>query len=174
MDRCEACDFVYDAVPVADVAPQLRAMPARYAEAVTAADRDGLARTRPEPATWSAVEYACHVRDVLAIQQERVSLALHHDRPDFPPLRRDERAVEERYNDQDVGAVLDGLAEAAQRFADALDALDADQWQRTGVYHWPETAERSMAWLARHTLHESIHHLADITEGTRRLRTAGC
>lgn len=173
MDRCEACDFVYDAVPVTEAITELRSMPARYAEVVTAADREGLARSRPEPTTWSAVEYACHVRDVLAIQRERVSLALQHERPDFPPLRRDERAVEERYNDQDVAAVLDELAEAAHRFADALDALDADQWQRTGIYHWPETAERSMAWLARHTLHESVHHLADITEGTERLRATG-
>lgn len=173
MDRCEACDFVYDAIPVGEVAPELRSMPARYTDVVTAADREGLARTRPEPATWSAVEYACHVRDVLAIQRERVVLALQRERPDFPPLRRDERAVEEHYNDQDVGAVLDGLAEAAHRFAGALDALDADQWQRTGIYHWPETAERSMAWLARHTLHECVHHLADITEGTQRVRAAG-
>lgn len=171
MDRCDQCGFVYDTVPVTDVGRRLRSLPARYADELRAADRQALARTRPEPATWSALEYSCHVRDVLRVQRERLLLALAEERPVFASMRRDERAVEERYNEQAVETVLDDLAEAAERFAAALADLDDEQWQRTGVYPWPTTTERSMAWLARHTLHEGLHHLEDIVAGVNALRT---
>jgi hypothetical protein len=85
-------------------------------------------------------------------------------------MRRDERAVEERYNDQPVDTVLDELTRAADRFADALERLDDQEWHRTAIYPWPEPAERSVAWLARHTLHEGRHHLEDIVTGVRALR----
>jgi hypothetical protein len=68
-------------------------------------------------------------------------------------------------NEQAVDVALDELAEAAERIAAALDGLDDVQWQRTGIYNWPQHAERSMAWVARHTLHEGLHHLEDITTG---------
>jgi len=51
------------------------------------------------------LEYACHVRDVLRFQRERVALAQAEDRPRFASMRRDERAVAERYNDQDPAVV---------------------------------------------------------------------
>ena len=33
---------------------------------------------------------------------------------------------------------------------------------RTGVYHWPTTEVRTVDWIARHTVHESVHHFSDI------------
>jgi hypothetical protein len=77
-------------------------------------------------------------------------------------MRREERAVEERYNEQDVEQVLRDFEQAANSFANVLGSLDEQQWHRTAVYNWPEAAERTMAWLARHTLHEGVHHLRDI------------
>lgn len=62
--------------------------------------------------TWSALEYTCHVRDVLAVQRERLVSALTEQRPLFAPMRRDERAVEQRYNEQDIDAVLGELEQA--------------------------------------------------------------
>ncbi|MEX2619394.1 MAG: DinB family protein [Egibacteraceae bacterium] len=172
MDHCEQCGFVYDSVPAAAVPEQLRSQPSRYAAVLRAAQHESLARARPGPQTWSALEYACHVRDVLRVQRERLQLALEQERPVFTPMRRDERAVEDRYNEQAVDVVLDELAEAAERIAAALDGLNDVQWQRTGVYNWPQHAERSMAWVARHTVHEGVHHLEDITTGLDILRRA--
>jgi hypothetical protein len=40
--------------------------------------------------------------------------------------------------------------------------LSAGDWDRTVVYHFPETCDRSLRWLAVHTLHEARHHLGDI------------
>lgn len=47
-------------------------------------------------------------------------------------------------------------------------ALDDAGWERTAVYNWPTPAVRTMAWVARHTVHECRHHLMDIERGLRR------
>jgi DNA segregation ATPase FtsK/SpoIIIE, S-DNA-T family len=170
MDRCETCRYVYDEVALDDAVAAIRALPARYGPPLRAAEADGLARIRPDPGTWSALEYTCHVRDVLQVQRERLALALAQDRPNLASMQREERVTRDRYNEQDVEVVLDQLADGATRFADACDALTSDQWQRTAIYNWPEPAERTMAWVLRHTVHEGIHHLADIERGIDRVR----
>lgn len=111
---------------------------------------------------WSALEYTCHVRDVLRVQNERLTLALQVDNPEFTPMGRDELAVADAYNDQDPAVVLVDLADAAARLALAFTVLQPEQWHRTGVYNWPTREERTMLWLGRHTLHEVEHHLLDI------------
>ncbi len=165
MERCEECGFVYAELGSSAVSGALRSYPELYGEVVGRAVERGAVRVRPRPETWSVLEYACHVRDVLHVQRERLQLALERDRPTFSPMGRDERAVEERYNEQDPRVVLDELGAAAGRLSAAFDALDADGWQRTGIYNWPEPAERTMLWLGRHTVHEVIHHLGDIQRG---------
>jgi DNA segregation ATPase FtsK/SpoIIIE, S-DNA-T family len=41
-------------------------------------------------------------------------------------------------------------------------SLDAAQWTRTCVHNHPAPATRDLAWLGRHTVHEAVHHLADV------------
>ena len=36
---------------------------------------------RPAPGVWSPLEYACHVRDVFGVFDERLALALTEDHP---------------------------------------------------------------------------------------------
>lgn len=43
-----------------------------------------------------------------------------------------------------------------------LARLAADDWYRTVVYNYPEIHERSLRWLAVHTVHDVQHHLLDI------------
>jgi hypothetical protein len=40
--------------------------------------------------------------------------------------------------------------------------LSADDWDRTTVYNYPEAHERSLRWVAVHTVHDVQHHLLDI------------
>ena len=166
MDRCDACDFVYADLPTAEVAARMRTFPAAYRDRLTSHDLTAV-RTRPDPGTWSALEYACHVRDVFEVQNERARLALTDDTPTFVPMGRDERAVDRRYNDQDPIAVAAELEAAARALARTFDGLDAKGWERTGIYNWPTPTERDLAWLARHTVHEGLHHLRDVDAGLR-------
>ena len=106
---------------------------------------------------------------MLRVQAERIVSALERDRPTFEPMGREELVVSAAYNQQDVEVVLTELGEAAVAFAERCAGLDADDWQRTGVYTWPAEAERTLAWLVRHTLHEGRHHLDDVAEVVARV-----
>jgi hypothetical protein len=173
-DRCDECGFVYDTAALAPQLPRLlRQAGAELAELLDT-DHEYL-RVRPAPETWSALEYACHVRDVLLAQRERMFLALVEQEPSFSPIYRDERVALARYDDQDPVAVSRDLEVATRLFADAFAGLDAVQRSRTCVYNYPEPAVRTVDWLAVHTLHECRHHVLDArraaTAGTRRTQS---
>jgi len=119
-------------------------------------------RAHPRAEVWSALEYACHMRDVFRVQRERVLLSLIEDQPAFVSMRREERVVEERYNEQRPAVVAGEITEAAEAFAETLEGLGDDAWRRTGVYNYPATRVRTVEWIGRHTVHECEHHLQDI------------
>ena len=80
------------------------------------------ARTRPEPGKWSPLEYACHVRDVLRLYDQRLELMLSQDDPLFPNWDQDETAVADRYAEQDPAEVAAALRQAALAIAGRFEA----------------------------------------------------
>lgn len=159
-DHCADCGFSYQLSQSGAAGNDIRQ---RIAEVVTILrDRDLDLRSRRQPEVWSPLEYGCHLRDMLLVQRERVLAARRIDRPDCPALGRDERVVHDGYADQEPTDVARQLADAAQLFANVLARLGPDDWDRAVVYHYPHTCERSLRWVAIHTLHEAQHHLLDI------------
>src|ERR687884_389079 len=69
MDACGECGFVYEQVTGSEVPQRIRSVGVRSRAALLPVDSepnwDKRLRQRPEPTTWSALEYACHLRDVL-------------------------------------------------------------------------------------------------------------
>ncbi|MFD2093961.1 DinB family protein [Blastococcus deserti] len=163
MDACAACGYDYAALPRPALAPSLALGAAQHAARLTAAD--AALRHRPAPGVWSPLEYACHVRDVLRVQRDRVLRTQAEEQPQFVPMDRDRRAVDEDYNGQDPARVAGELRSAGAAIAALLDGLDGSGWARTGVYNYPTAAVRDVDWIARHTLHEVIHHLMDVDRG---------
>ncbi len=165
MDRCEECGFTYEDHPSNVVVDEISELGAAYRRRLAGADgapgREVLADHR-WPGIWSALEYACHIRDVLLAQRERLFLALVEDQPSFAPIYRERRAVLARYDAEDPSRVADEIATAASLIAWAFSGLDTAAWARRCIYNFPEPAERSVEWLAQHTLHEGVHHLFDI------------
>jgi S-DNA-T family DNA segregation ATPase FtsK/SpoIIIE len=139
----------------------LRSDAAVFVERLTEYD-DADARARPAPDMWSPLEYACHVRDVLRVQTERVAQAQREDEPTFTPMRRDERVLEDRYNEQDPKTVGNEIIDATDAFVALLASLDDEGWSRTGIYNYPAPASRTVEWIATHTSHELLHHRRDI------------
>ncbi len=125
-------------------------------------DLDALLRAHPLDSTWSALEYACHMRDVLSIQRERLVVARSREGYAPEPMRRDERVVELAYNEQDPEGVADDVAANAEAVAAYVETFDQSDWERTMIYNFPERAERQLTWVVRHTVHEGEHHLLDI------------
>ena len=169
MDHCDSCSFDYEEVAVGQVAGILVDLCSQLVDVLRDARTEVSLRTRPAPDVWSCIEYACHVRDVLLIQRDRVILALVEDSPSFARMYRDERADLTGYREEDLADVLAGLDIATNLFARVFGRLSADQTGRSCVYNFPEPAERDVAWLGRHTVHEVKHHLGDVHSVLARL-----
>lgn len=170
MSACEECGFDYGALATDQVAAALGAVGARYRSELASVS-EATARRRPAPSVWSALEYTCHVRDVLLVQRDRALVALVEERPSFPRMHREERVRLARYDAQPMGDVVDQLCVAATLAAWVFEGLSADQWGRGLVYNWPAPADHDVAWLARHTLHECEHHLGDVRSVLAQLST---
>jgi hypothetical protein len=163
---CPECGFDAGRVDPAEVAAMTRAnaddwqrVLARGAAEVT---------TRPDDATWSALEYACHVRDVLRIFDGRLVRMLTEDGPAFANWDQDETAVADRYAEQDPATVARELADAAAVLADRFGGVEGDQWQRTGDRS--DGASFTVASFALYFVHDPVHHIHDVHRGFARLR----
>ncbi len=171
VEQCEECGFEYDALGPAAVASALRSLGNRFAMRVSNGRGDatlGLSfRTRPRPRVWSALEYACHVRDVFLVQRERLYLALVEECPSFARMYRDERVVLARYAAEEPDDVARELKLAAEMLAWAFEGIDETQWQRRLTYNFPDPRERTVLWLGRHSVHEGEHHLRDLDAALR-------
>jgi hypothetical protein len=159
-ERCEECGFVYRLDQAAAV---IQAAPALAEEVARLLRSQGVdLRSRREPQVWSPLEYGCHLRDVFLVQRERVMLACRVDRPEFTSMGRDERVDQDGYRSQNPEDVARQLSDAALMFSGMLKQLSAAEWERMGLYPFPEPTPRTIAWVAVHTLHEARHHLMDI------------
>lgn len=171
---CQECGFDYDRLTDDEVPEALRAFGRRYRAPLTRGlpneSLDDLVRAHPLPGVWSALEYACHIRDVFAVQAARVEQTLVEDMPRYESMQGEERVARDHYNEQSPATVADELATNAELIADTVAALTDEQWDRGGIYSYPEPKERDLHWLARHTVHEGQHHLLDIGRVLRAAR----
>jgi hypothetical protein len=157
--RCDECGFDASTTGHESVAALLRANVERWRE-ILARPADSL-RRRTRDDRWSPLEYACHVRDVFRLYNERLALMLRDDDPTFPNWDQDVTAVEERYGEQDPAVVADELADAGERLATSFDAVAGDQWSRTGARS--DGARFTVDTFARYFVHDPIHHVWDVT-----------
>ena len=152
VERCDECHFDYDALGAGAVPGALRSLGNRFAMRVSNERGDPTLaltiRTRPSSEIWSALEYACHVRDVFLVQRERVYLTLVEECPSFARMYRDERADLARYAAQEPNEVGRELKMAAEMLAWAFEGLDEAQWQRPLHLQLPR-ADRADRALAR-------------------------
>jgi S-DNA-T family DNA segregation ATPase FtsK/SpoIIIE len=167
VQRCNQCGFVYEDLASGEIGTRLRSAPPLYRQAFYEVS-PAATRRHPEDGVWSALEYACHVRDVLLVQRERAVLAQLEQRPNFARMYRDERVSLCRYAGQSVEEALSLLEMAARLCALVFESRDDAAWSRRIVYNWPEPAEHDLAWLGRHTIHEVEHHLQDVAVVLRR------
>ena len=172
--RCDECGFDYEALSPADIPASIRAFAKRYRAPLSrflpGEDGDALVRQRPTPDTWSALEYAAHVRDVFAAYDRWIRRCLEEDRPVLGGPNADLLAAERNYNEDDPEAVADALAANAERLAATVEALPEGGWSRAGVRR---NEERSVLFTARRAVHEGSHHLLDIGRGLRAVRDQG-
>lgn len=120
-------------------------------------------RARPREDCWSALEYACHVRDAFRLGVYRVNRMLHEDDPRFDNWDQDETAVAERYDLQDPEVVAGEVVSAGTAFADLYDTITGDQWSRPGVRS--DGSSFTVDSFGRYFLHDIVHHVVDVQRG---------
>jgi len=154
---CPECGFDASTVAARDVGARLREELPIWREALARTN----ARTRPDEATWSPTEYACHVRDVAVLYAHRLHRMLTEDDPEYLNWSSDDAAIEGAYADQYPDAVLPDLERDLRALADAFDSVLAKDWQRPG--RRSDGARFTVDSFARYLLHDVVHHGWDVT-----------
>ena len=161
-EACPECGF--DPAAVAD--PALgRALTDSAADwgALLAAHDAALLRIRPRPEVWAAVEYACHVRDVLGIFEERIRRTLTEHEPTLGWWDHEAAVDDDEYRSHDVVLLAEAIAANARTLARTMAPLDDAALERGAVRRPGETF--TARGMARFALHESVHHHRDAMMG---------
>ena len=156
---CPQCGFDASTFAATEVPARIRADLPAWNARLAAPD----ARTRPDQATWSPLEYGAHVRDVFRLFRTRLELMLTEDDPLFANWDQDATAVEDRYDLQDPAVVARELATAGEELAAAFERVEGAQWQRPG--RRGDGARFMVESFARYFIHDPVHHLWDVTGG---------
>lgn len=160
-EPCPECGYDAAQVDRAEVADRIRSNAGEWTAVLA---RDGAAE-RPDPGTWSPLEYACHVRDVHRVFTDRLRSMTTEETPRFANWDQDATAVEDGYGVQDPATVAAEVAEAADRVAAQYDAVTDDAtWQRSGVRS--DGSEFTVETLGRYHLHDVVHHIWDVRDTT--------
>lgn len=153
---CPECGFAAAEVPNADIAGLVRSFTAPWGEVLRRAD----VRDRPDPSTWSPLEYAAHVRDVCRIFDERLTLMRTEDEPHFANWDQDVTAIEDDYAGQDPAVVADEIDVAAAALAVNYASVRDGEWERPGIRS--NGSVFTVLTLGQYGLHDLRHHLVDV------------
>ena len=156
---CPECGFEPAAQSFADLPARIHDTAMAWSDVLARAD----VGVRPEPAVWSPLEYACHVRDVHVVFAERVRLMLEVDEPAFANWDQDATAVESSYGSQDAGHVAAELIEAAGTVAGLYATVTDATRGRRGLRS--NGSVFTVESLGSYHLHDVVHHLHDVGTG---------
>jgi DinB superfamily len=152
VERCDECHFDGASWDTTSAQHFLRSLTVSWRNLLDRAPSE-LLRTRPQPATWSPVEYLAHCRDVTTLLREIVRRHATEDDPMMPErLATDGLEV-------DVEATLAELDDAASGLADDLDAYSAEDLARPVVIAGKQA---DVLVLVLHAVHDADHHLFDV------------
>ena len=153
---CTQCGFDASTVTPSTVPGSVENMLPRWRAVLRRPD----ATERPDDSTWSALEYACHVRDVFNLFDRRLNLMLTEDNARFENWDQDQTALESDYANADPAVVSAELTAEGQQEAASFARVQESQWDRTGLRS--NGSEFTVLTLAQYFLHDVVHHLADV------------
>ena len=153
---CPECGFDAAATDRVAIPALVRDAVSRFPDVLARPD----ATVRPSPQVWSALEYACHVRDVCHLFTERLQLMQREDDPRFADWDQDATALAERYWEQDPEVVSRSLAVSGEAAAVAFTHVASNAWERRGTRS--NGSAFTVESLGRYFLHDLFHHVWDV------------
>lgn len=161
---CSECGFDVTSFDRGEVGDLIRTNASQWRELLEHPE----VRARPSDDRWSGLEYACHVRDVFVLYDERLRMMLEQDGPDYPNWDQDSAAVIGEYPTQDPARVATEIEDGGARLATRFDSVEDAQWERTG--NRSDGARFTVETFARYFIHDPVHHVHDVKVGYERLR----
>lgn len=155
-DGCPECGFDPGSVERTAIGARVRSTVDRWSAVLARPE----ASARPDPQTWSPLEYGCHVRDVVRTFAGRVRLMLAEDGARFANWDQDQSAVDGRYGEQDPAVVAVEYADDARAAAGLFDGVAVDEWQRRGLRS--NGSAFTVESIGVYFLHDLEHHLYDV------------
>ena len=153
---CPECGFDASAATPATAPGIVASMLPRWRAALRRPD----VADRPDEATWSVLEYACHVRDVFGLFDYRLSLMLSQDDARFEDWDQDLTALEKDYANSDPAEVSAGLTAEGEQIAASFAGVPEDDWGRKGTRS--NGSQFTVLTFAQYFLHDVVHHLHDV------------
>ena len=157
-ESCPDCGADTPSIGDAELARAITTAVADFGRTLAPADPVRV-RARPVDGVWSALEYACHSRDLIGVFEHRVRRTVKTPGQQLGWWDHEASVVDDGYNQQVPVLVAEEMASMARSFALVLADLEA------GV--WDARAERrpgehfTVREMARFVLHELIHHRWD-------------
>ena len=115
---------------------------------------------RPNDHTWSALEYACHVRDVFSLFDQRLNLMLTEDDARFDNWDQDQAAIDGEYGESDPRTVAGELLAEGEQIAESFARVVESEWERSGTRS--NGSSFTVLTFSRYFLHDVVHHLHDV------------
>lgn len=160
---CEECGFDVTGFPREEIGGLIRENAAEWQALL----EHPKGMQRPSDDRWSAVEYACHVRDVFELYDRRLQMMLEQDGPRYPNWDQDRAAVDGNYGSAGPEVVARQLQVNAEALAARFDSVHGGQWERTG--YRSDGASFTIESFARYFIHDPIHHVMDVRNGYAKL-----
>jgi len=170
-ERCPECAFDPNGVSAADLPSAVAGLGRRYQAPLTRllpGEDASLLVARPLPGAWSALAYACHVRDVLSVFDGRIARMLAEDTPELGWWDHEAAVEADGYEKQPPAEVAAAIAANAAALSATLAAVPEDGWDRSGTRRDGELF--TVLGTGRFVLHEGTHHLLDIGRVLRAAR----
>jgi hypothetical protein len=170
-ERCPECAFDPGGVAAADLPAAVDGLGRKYQAPLTRflpGEDASLLVAHPLEGVWSALAYACHVRDVLAVFDARIARMLTEDAPEFGWWDHEAAVEGDAYETQPTAEVAAAIAANAAALSATLAGVPDDAWDRTGTRGDGELF--TVLGAGRYALHEGTHHLLDIGRVLRAAR----
>lgn len=123
------------------------------------ATADARLRHRPDPSVWSALEYACHVRDLIEVFRVRIERMRLESDAELGWWDHEASVQGENYAGQDPDRVGRDIVTNGRVLAGTLEDLRPDGWDRSAVRRPGEAF--TIRGSARFVVHEIVHHHRD-------------
>ena len=168
---CSTCGFDPERVQPSDAVIALRSFPSRWHRVLAVhlddADPQEVPACRLTPSTWSALDHAGHVRDVLHALDIRLQRVLREDEPVLPETHV---TPPSGANEQGIAVVMAALTVGIDQFSQTIELVAPAAWGRRA-----RRAGRTVTALdlIREAVHEGSHHLQAATATLHEIRSAG-